>query len=313
MTIHRFITLYNSHIDRNTMPTHIEHIEDTILTGDLSAIEALYSPQHISVKFDGVSLVWGTDPATNTFFVGTKAVFNKKKIRVAHSHDEIDDLYGGSEELNDILHTAYNYLPRTDRIIHGDFIGWGNESIFTQNTLTYEFADFVPEKMIIAPHTEYFGDDLRAMDYSVPFRDFMDVHPKIKWVQPCIDRLSAGISAPDIDKSAIKFLDERTSQCCKKIINAFIREGKPLTDELLTLIFDDAPLANLYQMVIEMKEDLMDSLIIHSCPKSYIKMPAAGYLQVKQEGFAVYSEGQTYKLVDREVFSHANFHNSPFR
>ena len=73
---------------------HIEHIEDSILTGDLSAIETLYNPQNVSVKMDGSpAIVWGTNPANGKFFVGTKAVFNKKKIRIAHSHDEIDQYY----------------------------------------------------------------------------------------------------------------------------------------------------------------------------------------------------------------------------
>ena len=66
---------------------HIEHIEDSILTGDLSAIETLYNPQNVSVKMDGSpAIVWGTNPANGKFFVGTKAVFNKKKIRIAHSY-----------------------------------------------------------------------------------------------------------------------------------------------------------------------------------------------------------------------------------
>ena len=57
---------------------HQEHPEDTILTGDLSAIDLLYNFTHASVKMDGIAIVWGKDPATGTFFVGNKAVFNKK-------------------------------------------------------------------------------------------------------------------------------------------------------------------------------------------------------------------------------------------
>ena len=115
---------------------HQEHPEDTILTGDLSAINLLYNFTHASVKMDGIAIVWGKDPATGTFFVGNKAVFNKKKIRIAHSHDEIDEHY--DDEMAEILHLAYNFLPRTDRIFQGDFLGWGAGTIFTQNTITYE-------------------------------------------------------------------------------------------------------------------------------------------------------------------------------
>ena len=97
---------------------HIEHPEDMILTGDLSVVELLYDFDTVSVKMDGApAIVWGKDPATDTFFVGTKAVFNKKKIRIAHSHDEIDQFYDG--EVADILHACYNFIPRTDSIIQG--------------------------------------------------------------------------------------------------------------------------------------------------------------------------------------------------
>ena len=62
--------------------THLEHAEDTILTGDLSVLDWFTAGGHLSVKIDGApAIVWGIDPATGTFFVGTKAVFNKKKIR----------------------------------------------------------------------------------------------------------------------------------------------------------------------------------------------------------------------------------------
>jgi len=285
---------------------HQEHPEDCILTGDLSVINLLYNFTHASVKIDGApAIVWGKDPATDTFFVGTKAVFNKKKIRIAHSHDEIDQFYDG--EVADILHSCFNFLPRTDSILQGDFIGWGNGRIFTPNTITYAFSEFVTQKIIIAPHTEYFAEnDLRDAVAS-PLKEHFDDNQKVKWVQPCVDWMpSAG--EPTIDTSKIKFLDERTAQCCKKIINAFVREGKELTYELLTVIFDCPNLASLYLTVVEMKDDLIDSFMITNCPKSYI-----GDLQIKQEGFVISdSSGSMVKLVDREIFSMYNF-NLPKR
>ena len=284
---------------------HQEHPEDTILTGDLSAINLLYNFTHASVKMDGIAIVWGKDPATGTFFVGNKAVFNKKKIRIAHSHEEIDFFY--EDEMAEILHLAYNFLPRTDRIFQGDFLGWGAGTIFTQNTITYEFPEVVTQKIIIAPHTEYFAEnDLRDAIAS-PLKEHFDDNQKVKWVQPCVDWMpSAG--EPTIDTSKIKFLDERTAKCCKKIINAFVREGKELTYELLTVIFDCPNLASLYLTVVEMKDDLIDSFMITNCPKSYI-----GDLQIKQEGFVISdSSGSMVKLVDREIFSMYNF-NLPKR
>ena len=199
---------------------HQEHPEDTILTGDLSAIDLLYNFTHASVKMDGApAIVWGTDPATGTFFVGTKAVFNKQKIRIAHSHDEIDQFY--KEEVADILHACYNFLPRTNRIIQGDFIGWGTGSVFTPNTITYKFPEFVKQKCIIAPHTEYFAENDLRDAIAEPLTDYFEHNIRVRWVQPCVDWFLSP-TTPKIDTTDVNFMDKRTSDCCKKIINAFI-------------------------------------------------------------------------------------------
>ena len=281
---------------------HIEHPEDMILTGDMSVVELLYNFDTVSVKMDGApAIVWGKDPATGTFFVGTKAVFNKKKIRIAHSHDEIDQFYDG--EVADILHACYNFIPRTDSIIQGDFIGWGHGHTFTPNTITYNFDEFVTQKIIIAPHTEYTADDDLRNAVAQPFTDLLDDNQKVKWVQPSVDYVKYDDEAPKFKTENVKFLDERTAACCKKIVNAFVREGKPLTHELLTLIFECPRLADLYLIVTEMKEDLIDSFIIADCPAAFID----GW-KVKQEGFVIHGQnGMQTKLVDREIFAKANF------
>tara|TARA_R100000030_G_scaffold37687_1_gene28249 strand:+ start:1655 stop:2536 length:882 start_codon:yes stop_codon:yes gene_type:complete len=281
---------------------HIEHPEDMILTGDLSVVELLYNFDQVSVKMDGApAIVWGKDPATGTFFVGTKAVFNKKKIRIAHSHEEIDEHY--AEEVADILHACFNFLPRTDSILQGDFIGWGNDRTFTPNTITYSFPEFVTQKIIIAPHTEYFAENDLRDAVAKPFTELLEDNQKVKWVQPSVDYVKYDDEAPTFKTENVKFLDERTAACCKKIINAFIREGKLLTYEMLTLIFDCPRLADLYLILIEMKEDLIDSFIITDCPTASIQG-----LKVKQEGFVIHGQnGMQTKLVDREVFAKANF------
>ena len=46
---------------------------------------------NLSVKIDGSpAIVWGTNPATGNYFVGTKSVFNKKLIKINESHEDID-------------------------------------------------------------------------------------------------------------------------------------------------------------------------------------------------------------------------------
>jgi len=56
---------------------HIEHPEDSILTGDLSVLDWFTAPSKVSVKIDGApAIVWGRNPANGKFFVGTKSVLH---------------------------------------------------------------------------------------------------------------------------------------------------------------------------------------------------------------------------------------------
>ena len=142
---------------------HIEHPEDLILTGDLSVLDLLRTEGHLSVKIDGApAIVWGTNPATGNFFVGTKSVFNKVKIKINESHDDINQNHKGA--VADILHACLDWLPRQhgNGIYQGDFIGFGGTDEYTPNTITYQFDDIVEEEIIVAPHTYYTAEsDLR--------------------------------------------------------------------------------------------------------------------------------------------------------
>ena len=141
---------------------HIEHVEDTVLKGDLSALELLESGSNLSAKIDGSpSIVWGQDPADNLFFVGTKSVFNKKLVKRCKSYGDIDNWYEG--DLHEILTTCFRNLPNDGNIYQGDFIGFGGDSEYNPNTITYNFDRVIREDVIIAPHTIYTGNskDLR--------------------------------------------------------------------------------------------------------------------------------------------------------
>ena len=77
-----------------TKNIHIEHPEDSILTGDLSVLDAFLLPLLLSLKIDGApSIVWGRNPATGLQFVGTKSVFNKKKIIICETPSDIEKHY----------------------------------------------------------------------------------------------------------------------------------------------------------------------------------------------------------------------------
>jgi hypothetical protein len=92
--------------------THLEHPEDSILLGDLSVLDFLTARDHTgTIKWDGSpALVWGNCPKTGKFFVGTKSVFNKIKVKVNYTHADIERNHGDGA-VACILHTALETLP----------------------------------------------------------------------------------------------------------------------------------------------------------------------------------------------------------
>ena len=90
--------------------THIEHPEDSILNkgkdGALNVLNFLKEKNsELSVKYDGApAIVWGINPENDKFFVGTKSVFNKKKIKVNYTHYDIELNHGDNANVASILH-----------------------------------------------------------------------------------------------------------------------------------------------------------------------------------------------------------------
>ena len=143
---------------------HNEHPEDTILTGDLSVLNAFESNNHYSVKIDGSpAIVWGTHPENGKFFVGTKSVFNKRVPKINYTNEDIERNHGNNVELSGILHRCLNCLPHTDRIFQGDFIGFGGYRDYKPNAISYTFAEVQNVGVVVAPHTEYTGDTMQGM------------------------------------------------------------------------------------------------------------------------------------------------------
>ena len=105
-----FVLLYPNNKQTALQNLHIQHPEDSILNGDLSFLDAVEQRVHLSVKIDGApAIVWGINPASGNFFVGTKSVFNKVKIKINESHQDIDANHTG--EVANILHKCFDYLP----------------------------------------------------------------------------------------------------------------------------------------------------------------------------------------------------------
>ena len=288
--------------------THIEHPEDLILTGDMSVIDALFAPADITMKMDGMSLVWGTNPANGKFFVCTKAAFNKKKIRLCYTIDDILTHFGHQIEVVDILSHCLKYLPRTENIYWGDWLGFGRTNTLNPNTITYVFPEHIPQKMVIAPHTVVDVQEEMWSAVCKPLTEIFDDTAIIKWVQPSIDRLPSKQSAPKLDTSKVQFMTTKEANVAKQRINSLIKEGRELTDSNLLDILGCVYLTNLYQMIIEIKEDIMESMIVNDAPRSFIFED----VETDGEGYVFHTEFGSFKLVNREEFAYANFTDGRF-
>ena len=283
--------------------THLQHPEDTILTGDLSVLDWFQSDMSLSVKIDGApAVVWGTDPATGTFFVGTKSVFNKKKIMIAHSHEEIDQFYRGN--VADILHKCFTNLPHHDGIVQGDFIGFGGDDTYTPNSITYVFDDIIQQNIIVAPHTLYATDDEMKDAYVI--NDMVDIEvfedtECCKFVQPRawkVDKdLSDVIGFARQMSQLVTFAEPLEAEKLKIDLNKCIRQGMLPEPEM----FDNSRLISFWLLVKSIKEDMLNTCR-NNGPKAYIKDRQCG-----GEGYVGIGNGQMYKLVNREVFSYNNF------
>jgi len=290
---------------------HLEHPEDMILEGDLGVFDALYGTANISLKIDGApAIVYGTNPENGKFFVGTKSVFNKKKNMVCYTVEDIFEKYNEltHKDLIEVLVTCLMYLPKVDNIIQADFIGFGGSNVYRPNTLTYTFPEIISQKIIIAPHTKYTTDTTLLDAIASPLVTAITDTFNVKYVQPTVDRVFHCKDVPNIDVDKVTFLTAKEAKIAKQAVNNLIRDGVELDDSALYDIFGCNHLVNLYQIVRDIKVDLMDSFIVTDAPKCY-----NDGIEIVGEGFVMQTKYGTIKLVNREEFAYANFNNDKFR
>ena len=285
--------------------THLQHPEDSILSGDLSVLDWFIAESELSVKIDGApAIVWGTNPQTKNFFVGTKSVFNKKIIKINETHDDIDRNHSGV--VADILHHCFDCLPSFDGIVQGDFIGFGSDDTFCPNTITYVFPEIIEQNIIIAPHTFYATDGELKDAYVIEDSFNFDDTESCKFVKP-----SAWQIDEDFDEivgfarqmaQLVTFADPLEAEKLKIDLNRCIREGREVVPET----FDNSRLISYWFLIKSIKEDML-FLCRNNGPKAYI-----GNKQCGGEGYVRTNDYGMFKLVNREQFSHANFNNSKF-
>ena len=281
---------------------HLEHPEDSILNEGKEGSQTILNflkekSSELSVKYDGApAVVWGINPENNKFFVGTKSVFNKVKVKINYTTN-----------VASILHLCLEKLPRVKGVYQGDFIGFGGGSVYTPNTITYSFNDNVEEDMVFASHTSYHGDTMKDMIAEFNYKDavaeevkFLSTDAKITHRDIKLDLL---ISLAQTSVRFVKFPDKKEGEVIKTIVNNFIREQRELNPhDLAKETGFHANLFYLYNFVREIKLILMEGIETFEDVKCYI-----GDTECSHEGYVMSNKYGTYKLVNRKQFSYANF------
>ena len=291
--------------------THIEHPEDSILNSDLTVLDWFTSNGTISAKIDGApAVVWGRNPASGKFFVGTKSVFNKVLIKINESHEDIDRNH--KKPVSDILHACFDYLPRVDSIIQGDFIGFGGEDCYQPNTITYYFDEIVTQNIIIAPHTGYKAEkDLRD-SFAFPLTISLPSNDEVLFVRPNVSINEHRDDIKDMCDFArqmstlCEFPDDKTIKRIKRHLNACIKADIEMDDITLEAIAHDnecdISVLRLWKLVESIKMDMFAFIDADDSLECYI-----GEEMCDHEGYVLQNDYGTFKIVNREGFSKANF------
>ena len=292
---------------------HLEHPEDSILNkgreGALEVLKYLKSKKsELSVKYDGApAIVWGRNPENGKFFVGTKSVFNKVKVKINYTHHDIEVNHGHIPRVASILHLCFEKLPRYDGIFQGDFIGYGGTDTFDPNTITYKFDKDIKQDIVVAAHTRYIGRQMKNLEavfhYNSAWSEevkFLDATASINKRSRKLDLL---LSLAQTACRFVRFPTTKEGEKIKVIVNSFIREQKELNPEALAAATGFGKnLFYLYNFIIEIKELLMEGITSKENIECFIDA-----VKCEHEGYVMTNDFGTYKLVNRKQFSYANF------
>ena len=212
-----------------------------------------------------------------------------------------------------MLHACLSNLPKTTHIYQGDFLGFGGESVFQPNTVTYVFPENVEQTIVVAPHTQYEIDQcvpspsLNTLrdTIAIPLYDMLDSNEKVYFYQPTAvmnvnsylrDRVDFALQMAQM----VQFVDQSEAKMLQRELNDYIRESKEIDsddfgDYNLTLI-------GFYNLVMKIKEALL-----YSCKSNQVAMTLIEGEECDGEGYVFHSDYGSFKLVDRRHFSYYNF------
>jgi len=292
---------------------HLEHPEDAVFDGKRQVLynlkQMVSARTNISVKYDGApAIVFGINPNNGRFFVGTKSVFNKKKVLINYTHEDIDKNHSGN--VADILRLCLRYLPRTPGINQADWIGVGGGRVYTPNTITYRFPSATDCAIILAPHTSYAEVSPTAVGKcglalpSTEDCEFINTR----------QARSSGIKYLDLTAKILRHLpfmkipQGKSRDFFRKYINDYIRNGEcPSAQTMCDSVPDkykgDVNIHTfiVWHLMSQLKERLLDSITVKGNIECFINGQPTNH-----EGFVIISQSPL-KIVDRQTFSKANF------
>lgn len=297
--------------------THLEHPEDSALTSKESVQNVINylrnAKGHCTVKYDGApAIVFGINPENDKFFVGTKSVFNKVKVKINYTHDDIEKNHGNNQKVAAILHTALEVCPHLDGIYQCDFIGYGGAETFTPNTLTYDFSsvpDICNASIVLAAHTQYDGERIKDLEAEFGVPDYLcHSFNSVHFVNANAEfasrrrRINYILTLASIVSNFVKYPKTQKEIACHKIaVNDCIRKGLDVSEVL------SGNMLLLFNLLTEVKFLLMEGIVITGDNVRATIDLGNDHINSGHEGYVHSNNHGTYKLVNREVFSHFNF------
>ena len=124
----------------------------------------------------------------------------------------------------------------------------------------------------------------------------------VKWIFPKAfgnyESLKLDIQIAKTLAGAVEFASPKEAAQYKKELNACIREGR----EVDPSEWENSNLISFWRIVKGIKEDARFLSYHTGGPAAYIKGD-----RIDGEGYVMHTESGSWKLINREVFSHANF------
>ena len=297
--------------------THLEHPEDSVLLGKQSVQQVINFLRDrnstVSVKWDGApAIVFGTNPENGKFFVGTKSVFNKVKVKINYTHADIEKNHSNNPKVAGVLHTCLEALPRVEGIYQGDFIGFGGETTIKANTITYIFDSehrYIPDcSIVFACHTSYTGDSIKSLtaSFNVPeylknnFMStyFVNTNAHITSRRRRVDYI---LGLASVVSNLVRYPKGKEVDALKIAVNKCIREDRPVSDVL------SGNLLLLFNLLTQAKLLIMEGITVTGDDVRATIDLGVDYINSGHEGYVHSNDYGTFKLVNRRVFSHYNF------